>query len=83
MGWASVVAAAPGRTRAGGGALDSIVAAGALKSSSLTEISAFAGGGCLFCYGPPDARPAIAAALVDGGARVLEYRIEMEGLRVG
>jgi galactokinase/mevalonate kinase-like predicted kinase len=41
------------------------------------------GGGCLFCYGPPAARDRIAAALTQGGARVLDYRIETEGLRFG
>jgi D-glycero-alpha-D-manno-heptose-7-phosphate kinase len=41
------------------------------------------GGGCLLCYGPPAARSAIAGALAQGGARVLDYRIESEGLRLG
>src|SRR4029079_6034357 len=35
-------------------------------------------GGCLFCYGPPRARTAIAEALATGGARLLDYRIETE-----
>jgi galactokinase/mevalonate kinase-like predicted kinase len=38
------------------------------------------GGGCLFCFGPPDRREAIAQALTAGGARVLEYRFERHGL---
>ena len=41
------------------------------------------GGGCLICYGPPDAQSAIAAALASGGARLLDYEIETEGLRIG
>jgi galactokinase/mevalonate kinase-like predicted kinase len=41
------------------------------------------GGGCLFCYGPPAAREAIAASLAAGGARVLDYRIDVEGLTLG
>ena len=41
------------------------------------------GGGCLFCYGPPAKRDAIREALAAGGARILDYRIEHEGLRVG
>ena len=41
------------------------------------------GGGCLFCYGPPAARSAIAAALSAGGARLLDYRIERHGLTRG
>jgi galactokinase/mevalonate kinase-like predicted kinase len=41
------------------------------------------GGGCLFCYGPPDKRAAIVDALAAGGARLLEYRIEHDGLTRG
>jgi len=41
------------------------------------------GGGCLFCYGPPASRAAIAEALAAGGARLLDYHIETEGLRLG
>jgi D-glycero-alpha-D-manno-heptose-7-phosphate kinase len=51
--------------------------------ATAAKVCGAGGGGCLFSYGPPEARPAIAAALARGGARVLEYRIEMEGLRVG
>ena len=40
------------------------------------------GGGCLFCIGEPDARPGHPRALADHGARLLDYRIETEGLRV-
>ena len=41
------------------------------------------GGGCLFCYGPAGSRSAIAEALAAGGARLLDYHIETEGLRLG
>jgi galactokinase/mevalonate kinase-like predicted kinase len=41
------------------------------------------GGGCLFCYGPPAARDAIRSALATGGAKVLDFRIEHDGLRCG
>jgi len=41
------------------------------------------GGGCLFCYGPPEKRSAIAEALAAGGARLLDYRIERDGLTRG
>ena len=40
------------------------------------------GGGCLFCIGEPDRTDAIRQALASHGARVLDYRIETEGLRV-
>jgi galactokinase/mevalonate kinase-like predicted kinase len=39
------------------------------------------GGGCLFCYGPPDKRSAIEGALSAGEAQVLDFHIESEGLR--
>ena len=51
--------------------------------ATAAKVCGAGGGGCLFCYGPPAARPAIAAALAAGGARVLDFRIETEGLRVG
>jgi D-glycero-alpha-D-manno-heptose-7-phosphate kinase len=50
--------------------------------ATAAKVCGAGGGGCLFCYGPPHARSAVAAALADGGARVLDFRIEMEGLRV-
>jgi D-glycero-alpha-D-manno-heptose-7-phosphate kinase len=60
-------------------AINRAIGAGATAA----KVCGAGGGGCLFCYGPPGARPAIAAALAGGGARVLECQIEMEGLRVG
>lgn len=40
------------------------------------------GGGCVFCLAEPTDVHAVQRALTDGGARLLEYRIETEGLRV-
>jgi D-glycero-alpha-D-manno-heptose-7-phosphate kinase len=40
------------------------------------------GGGCLFCVADPKDVPAVGQALADGGARLLPYRIETDGLRV-
>jgi D-glycero-alpha-D-manno-heptose-7-phosphate kinase len=40
------------------------------------------GGGCLFCLVDPQDAPAVEHALTAGGARILQYRIENEGLRV-
>jgi len=51
--------------------------------ATAAKVCGAGGGGCLFCYGPPARREAIVDALVAGGARVLDYRIETEGLRVG
>ena len=51
--------------------------------ATAAKVCGAGGGGCLFCYGPPATRAAVAAALAEGGARVLDFRIEREGLRVG
>lgn len=40
------------------------------------------GGGCLFCLADPEHVPAVRRALSAGGARLLDYRIETDGLRV-
>ncbi len=40
------------------------------------------GGGCLFCLTPPERRAAVAAALTDGGARVLPFTIETDGVHL-
>jgi D-glycero-alpha-D-manno-heptose-7-phosphate kinase len=63
--------------------IDDLIGRAMAAGATAGKVCGAGGGGCLFCYGPPDARSAIAAALTEGGARVLDYRIEMEGLRVG
>jgi D-glycero-alpha-D-manno-heptose-7-phosphate kinase len=63
--------------------IDDVINRAMAAGATAAKVCGAGGGGCLFCYGPPEARPAIAAALASGGARVLEYCIEMEGLRVG
>ena len=71
---------APGVTTPG---IDSLMARAAAAGASAAKVCGAGGGGCLFCYGPPERHQAIAEALAAGGARVLDFRIEMEGLRVG
>jgi D-glycero-alpha-D-manno-heptose-7-phosphate kinase len=63
--------------------IDDLMARAAAAGATAAKVCGAGGGGCLFCYGPPEARDAIAAALASGGARVLDYRIETEGLRLG
>ena len=58
--------------------LDAAQAAGAWGG----KVCGAGGGGCLFCIGEPDKAPAIREALSKHGARLLDYRIETEGLRV-
>jgi D-glycero-alpha-D-manno-heptose-7-phosphate kinase len=63
--------------------IDALIARAAAAGATGAKVCGAGGGGCLFCYGPPSVRAAVAAALAEGGARVLDYRIETEGLRLG
>jgi D-glycero-alpha-D-manno-heptose-7-phosphate kinase len=63
--------------------IDDLIARAAAAGATAAKVCGAGGGGCLFCFGPPSARSAIAGALAGGGARLLEYRIETEGLRLG
>jgi D-glycero-alpha-D-manno-heptose-7-phosphate kinase len=63
--------------------IDDLIARANAAGATAAKVCGAGGGGCLFCYGPPAARGAIAEALAAGGARLLDYRIETEGLRLG
>jgi D-glycero-alpha-D-manno-heptose-7-phosphate kinase len=78
--WENRKRLAPGVTTP---AIDDLIARASAAGASASKVCGAGGGGCLFCYGPPQARAAIAAALVDGRARLLDYRVETEGLRLG
>ena len=78
--WENRKRLAPGVTTS---AIDDLIERAAAAGATAAKVCGAGGGGCLFCYGPPTARSAIAEALARGGARLLEYRIETEGLRLG
>jgi D-glycero-alpha-D-manno-heptose-7-phosphate kinase len=78
--WENRKRLAPGVTTP---AIDDLIARASAAGATAAKVCGAGGGGCLFCYGPPQAHSAIAAALADGGARLLDYRIETEGLRLG
>jgi D-glycero-alpha-D-manno-heptose-7-phosphate kinase len=63
--------------------IEELMARATAAGATAAKVCGAGGGGCLFCYGPPAARPAIAEALAAGGARVLDFRIEMDGLQLG
>lgn len=63
--------------------IDDLMARASAAGATAAKVCGAGGGGCLFCYGPPPARAAIAEALAAGGARLLDYRIEMAGLQLG
>jgi D-glycero-alpha-D-manno-heptose-7-phosphate kinase len=63
-------------------AIDTLIASAADAGSYGAKVCGAGGGGCLFCLTEPDRVAAVRQALTDGGARVLDYRVDMEGLRV-
>ena len=63
-------------------AIDTMLAAAASAGAVGGKVCGAGGGGCLFCIGEPEAAPAIRRALAGAGARVLDFRIETEGLRI-
>ena len=78
--WENRKRLAPGVTTP---AIDDLIARAMQAGATAAKVCGAGGGGCLFCYGPPTAREAVADALSRGGARVLEFRVDTEGLRVG
>lgn len=64
-------------------AIEALIARARSAGATAAKVCGAGGGGCLFCYGPPAVRRAVADALASGGAQLLEYRIEREGLRIG
>jgi D-glycero-alpha-D-manno-heptose-7-phosphate kinase len=64
-------------------AIDDLIARAKAAGATGAKACGAGGGGCIFCYGPPEAQTAIAGALAAGGARLLDYHLEAEGLRFG
>ena len=62
--------------------IDLLIARAAAAGAKAAKVCGAGGGGCLFCIAPPDAVPAIREALADGGARILDFRVELTGLDV-
>jgi len=63
--------------------IEDLIARAKAAGATAAKVCGAGGGGCLFCYGPPGKREAIRSALATAGARLLEYRIEREGLTFG
>jgi D-glycero-alpha-D-manno-heptose-7-phosphate kinase len=78
--WENRKQLAPGVTTS---AIDDLIERAAGAGATAAKVCGAGGGGCLFCYGPPTAQAAVAEALARGGARILDYRFETEGLRLG
>ena len=78
--WENRKRLAPGVTTP---AIDDLIARATAAGATAAKVCGAGGGGCLFCYGPPDARDAIREALAAGGARLLDYTFERHGLARG
>ncbi len=78
--WQNRKRLAPGVTTA---AIDDLIGRAMQAGATAAKVCGAGGGGCLFCYGPPDRRDDIEQALVSGGARVLDYAFEPRGLLRG
>ena len=64
-------------------AIEDLIKRATAAGATAAKVCGAGGGGCMFCYGPPSARAEITAALVAGGARVLDYTFERHGLGRG
>jgi D-glycero-alpha-D-manno-heptose-7-phosphate kinase len=62
--------------------IEALIAAAARAGATAAKICGAGGGGCLVCLAPPDRTQAVAAALAAGGARLLPFAVETDGLRV-
>jgi D-glycero-alpha-D-manno-heptose-7-phosphate kinase len=78
--WENRKRLAPGVTTP---AIEGLIGRAMAAGASAAKVCGAGGGGCLFCYGPPSKRAAIAEALAAGGARLLDFTIERDGLRRG
>lgn len=76
--WANRTRLAPGVTTP---AIDALLGAAGAAGATAGKVCGAGGGGCLFCLTPPDRREAVAAALAAGGARLLPFSIQAEGLQ--
>jgi D-glycero-alpha-D-manno-heptose-7-phosphate kinase len=77
--WETRKQLAPGVTTP---AIDGLIGRARSAGATAAKVCGAGGGGCLFCFAEPGAAPGVRAALADGGARVIDFRIDPEGLRV-
>lgn len=70
---------APGVTTA---AIDSLIARAMAAGAKAAKVCGAGGGGCMFCLASPGDVPAVREALADGGASILDFRIETTGLSI-
>ena len=62
--------------------IDAMLSAARRAGAHGGKVCGAGGGGCLFCIGEPGDVPAMREALVANGARLLDFRIETDGLKI-
>jgi D-glycero-alpha-D-manno-heptose-7-phosphate kinase len=77
--WSNRKRLAPGVTTP---LIDDLIARAQVAGADAAKVCGAGGGGCLFCLTPPDKAARVRQALADGGARLLDFRVETDGLRV-
>jgi D-glycero-alpha-D-manno-heptose-7-phosphate kinase len=77
--WANRKRLGPGVTTP---AIDALIARATAAGARAAKVCGAGGGGCLFCLVPPERRDDVHESLAEGGAQMLDFTIEAEGLRV-
>jgi D-glycero-alpha-D-manno-heptose-7-phosphate kinase len=77
--WENRKRLAPGVTTPG---IETLIARAMASGATAAKVCGAGGGGCLFCLVPPDDVAAVRESLADGGARILDFRVETTGLDV-
>jgi len=63
--------------------IEELIARAGGAGATAAKVCGAGGGGCLFCFGPPEAAAGIRDALAAGGARVIDFTFERHGLTRG
>ena len=63
--------------------IEELIARAGGAGATAAKVCGAGGGGCLFCFGPPEAAAGIRDALAAGGARLIDFTFERHGLTRG
>jgi D-glycero-alpha-D-manno-heptose-7-phosphate kinase len=63
--------------------IDDLIARACRAGAKAGKVCGAGGGGCIIFFAEPKDIGAVRAAVASGGAQLLDYRVETEGLRVG
>jgi D-glycero-alpha-D-manno-heptose-7-phosphate kinase len=77
--WSNRTRLAPGVTTP---QIDDLITRAVAAGASGAKVCGAGGGGCLFCLTRPDHAAAVREALAAGGAQLLDFHVETEGLRL-